>query len=45
MLRFAQRCNEGSDMHNDLKLALELVAELGRLKLADAFAKASDIGT
>ena len=45
MLRFAQRCNEGSDICNDLKLALELVAELGRLKLADAFAKASDIGT
>ena len=31
MLRSLQRCNEGSNMHNDLKLTLELVEELGRL--------------
>ena len=32
-------------MHDDLKMTLELVEELGRLKLADALAKAFDIGT
>ncbi|KAM4083880.1 hypothetical protein ACB094_08G090700 [Castanea mollissima] len=45
MLRSLQRCDEGSDMHNDLKLTLELVEELGRLKLADVLAEASEIGT
>ena len=45
MLRSLQRCNEGSDMHNDLKLTLEYVDELGRLKLANALAEAADIGT
>ena len=45
MIRSIQRCDEGSDMHNDLKYTLELVEELGRLKLADALAEASDIGT
>ena len=32
-------------MYNDLKLTLEVVEELGRLKLANALAEASDIGT
>ena len=32
-------------MYNDLKLTLEVVKELGRLKLANALAEASDIGT
>ena len=32
-------------MHDDLKMTLELVEELGRLKLADALAEAFDIGT
>ena len=32
-------------MHDDLKMTLELVEELGWLKLADALAEASDIGT
>jgi len=32
-------------MYNDLKLTLEVVEELGRLKLADALVEASDIGT
>nr|POE67881.1 hypothetical protein CFP56_62937 [Quercus suber] len=45
MLRSLQRCDEGFDMHNDLKLTLEYVDELGRLKLANALAEASDIGT
>nr|POF21624.1 hypothetical protein CFP56_24749 [Quercus suber] len=45
MLRSLQRCNKGSDMHNDLKLTLEYVDELGRLKLVDKLVKASDIGT
>nr|POE45031.1 hypothetical protein CFP56_74284 [Quercus suber] len=45
MLRSLQRCDEGSDMHNDLKLTLEYVDELGRLKLANAFAEAFDIDT
>ena len=45
MLRPLQRCDEGPDMHNDLKLTLELMEELGWLKLEDALAEASDIGT
>ena len=45
MIRSIQRCDEGSDMHNDPKLTLEYVDELGRLKLVDALAKASNIGT
>ena len=45
MLRSLQRCNRGSDMYNDLKFTLEVVDELGRLKLADALAKAADIHT
>ena len=32
-------------MYNDLKLALEVVEELGQLKLADALVEAFDIGT
>ena len=32
-------------MYNDLKLALEVVEELGQLKLVDALTEASDIGT
>ena len=32
-------------MHNDIKYTLELVEKLGRLKLADVLAEASDIGT
>ena len=32
-------------MYNDLKLALEVVEELGRLKLVDALVEASDVGT
>ena len=31
-------------MHNDLKLTLEYVEELGRLKLANAIAEAANIG-
>uniref|UniRef100_A0A7N2MXK8 Uncharacterized protein n=1 Tax=Quercus lobata TaxID=97700 RepID=A0A7N2MXK8_QUELO len=34
-----------SDMHDDLKLTLELMEELGQLKLVDAFTEASNIGT
>ena len=45
MIRSIQKCDEGSDMHNDLTFTLELVEELGRLKLADALAEAFDIGT
>ena len=45
MIRSIQRCDEGSDMHTDLTFTLELVEELGRLKLADALAEAVDIGT
>ncbi|KAK9986898.1 hypothetical protein SO802_031849 [Lithocarpus litseifolius] len=45
MIRSIQRCDEGSNMHNDLTYTLELVEELGRLKLADALVEASDIGT
>ena len=44
-LRSLQRCDRGSNMYNDLKLALEVVEELGQLKLADALVEASDIGT
>ena len=44
MLRSLQSCDEGSNMHNDLKLTLEYVDELGRLKLANALAKAVNIG-
>ena len=45
MLRSLQRCDEGFHMHNDLKLTLEYVDELGPLKLANVLAEASDIGT
>ena len=45
MIRSIQKCDEGSDMHNDLTFTLEVVEELGRLKLADALAKAVHIGT
>ena len=45
MLRSLQRCDEGSNMHNDLKLTLEHVDELGQIKLVDVLAKAADIGT
>ena len=45
MIRFIQRCDEGSDMHNDLTFTLELMEELGRLKLAIALAQAVHIGT
>ena len=44
MLRSLQSCDEGSNMHNDLKLTLEYVNELGQLKLANALVKAVDIG-
>ena len=44
MLRSLQRCDEGSNMHNDLKLTLEYVDELGRLKLVNALVEAADIG-
>nr|XP_023919086.1 serine/threonine-protein phosphatase 7 long form homolog [Quercus suber] len=45
MLRSLRRCNRGSDMYNDLKFTLEVVDELGRLKLADALAEAADVHT
>ena len=45
MIRSIQRCDEGSDMHTDLIFTLELVEELGRLKLANALVEAVDIGT
>ena len=45
MIRSIQRCDEGSDMHTDLTFTLELVEELGRLKLVNALAEAVDIGT
>ncbi|XP_050245498.1 uncharacterized protein LOC126693554 [Quercus robur] len=45
MIRSIQRCDEGSDMHTDLTFTLELVEELGRLKLANALAEAVDIDT
>ena len=44
MLRSIQKCDEGSDMHNDLKMTLEYVDELGRLKLANALVEAANIG-
>ena len=31
-------------MHNDLKMTVEYVDELGRIKLANALAKAANIG-
>ncbi|XP_050260986.1 serine/threonine-protein phosphatase 7 long form homolog [Quercus robur] len=43
MIRSIPRCDEGSDMHTDLTFTLELVEELGRLKLANALAEAVDI--
>ena len=45
MIRSIQKCDEGFDMHNDLTFTLELVEELGLLKLADVLAEAVDIGT
>ena len=45
MIRSIQKCDEGSDMHNDLTFTLELVEELGRLKLANVLAEAVHIGT
>nr|POF11902.1 hypothetical protein CFP56_13750 [Quercus suber] len=45
MLRSLQRCNRGSDMYNDLKFTLEVVDELGRLKLANVLAEVADIDT
>nr|POF05717.1 hypothetical protein CFP56_32971 [Quercus suber] len=45
MIRSIQRCDEGSDMHNDRTYTLQLVEELGRLKLADVIAEAVHIGT
>ena len=45
MIRSIQKCDEGSDVHNDLTFTLELVGELGRLKLADALADVVHIGT
>ena len=45
MIRSIQRCDEGSDVHTDLTFTLELVEELGQLKLANALAEAVDIGT
>ena len=44
MLRLIQKCDEGSDMQNDLKMTLEYVDELGRLKLANALVEAANIG-
>ena len=44
MLRSIQKCDEGSDMQNDLKMILEYVDELGRLKLANALSEAANIG-
>ena len=44
MLRSIQKCDKGSDMQNDLKMTLEYVDELGRLKLANALTKAANIG-
>ena len=45
MIRSIQRCDEGSDMHNDLTYTLQLVEELDQLKLADVLAEEFDIGT
>ena len=44
MLRSIQKCDKGSDMQNDLKMTLEYVDELGRLKLANALAEAANNG-
>ena len=44
MLRSIQKYDEGSDMQNDLKMTLEYVDELGRLKLANALVEAANIG-
>ena len=44
MLRSLQSWDEGSNMHNDLKLTLEYVEELGLLKLVNALAEVADIG-
>ena len=44
MLRSIQKCDEGSDMQNDLKMTLEYVDELGRLKLTNALTEAANIG-
>ena len=43
MLRSIQKCDEGSDMQNDLKMILEYVDELG-LKLENALAEVANIG-
>ena len=45
MIRSIQKCDEGFDMHNDLTFTLELVEELGQLKLADALVEAIHIDT
>ena len=45
MIRSTQRCDKGPDMHNDLTYTLQLVEELGQLKLVDALAEAFNIGT
>ena len=45
MLRSLQRCDQGSDMYNDLKFTLEVADELGRLKLVDVLEKAFNIHT
>ena len=44
MLMSLQSCDKGSNIHNGLKLTLEYVEELGRLKLANAIAEAANIG-
>ena len=44
MLRSIQKCDEGSDMQNDLKMTLEYVDGLGQLKLANALAEVAKIG-
>ena len=44
MLRSIQKCDEGSDMQNDLKMTLEYVDELSRLKLVNALTEAANIG-
>ena len=43
MLRSIQKCNEGFDIQHDLKMTLEYVDELGRLKLANALAETANI--
>ena len=45
MIRSIQKCDEGSDKHNDLTFTQELIEELGRLKLANVLAEAVHIGT